>query len=418
MKEQLKQELLDLLREKLDRQTLLYFNTCAKCGLCKEACHVYQATKNPRHVPSYRVELLRRLYRRNFTLTGKLFPFLYKTLDFDEQIIDEFYEAAYTCTSCRRCTLYCPYNIDTTWLLGIIKALVIKAGKAPETLEMLADAAIEKGKCIEDFKELTKTTLTQLEENLKKQSGLPEAEIPTDKKNSNVLYVALAGAHSILPAAIVFNKARENWTLSNFEAANYGYFMGDNEKAAAITARIVKEAINLQVKEIVISECGHAYRIFKHLYEAWTREKLPFKVSSVLEVYHRYLSEGRLQVDKSKIQEPVTYHDPCQMARNGGVIEEPRLLLKAITTKFCEMTPNGGENWCCGGGGGLAAFMELEEYRIKTGEIKAKQIAATGAKIVATPCENCRIQLCLINEKYNLGVAIISVSDLLVQTLV
>jgi len=74
---------------------------------------------------------------------------------------------------------------------------------------------------------------------------------------------ALCGAgraHSIIPAAAVFNAAGEKWTLSFFEAVNFGAFVGDPTKTKLILERIINEAKRLKVKEVCICECGTAYR--------------------------------------------------------------------------------------------------------------------------------------------------------------
>ncbi len=61
---------------------------------------------------------------------------------------------------------------------------------------------------------------------------------------------------------------------------------------------------------------------------------------------------------------------------------------------------------------------ELEEFRIKTGKVKVDQIKKTRAKLVISPCENCRLQLGSLNEKYSLGLEISSIMDFVVKNLV
>jgi Fe-S oxidoreductase len=105
------------------------------------------------------------------------------------------------------------------------------------------------------------------------------------------------------------------------------------------------------------------------------------------------------------------------MARNSGVIEEPRRVLRALTDTFVEMTPNREENWCCGGGGGLVAMGEAE-FRMKSGKVKAEQMRATGAAVVATACENCHSQLSELNDYYGLGMRVEFLSHLTARALV
>jgi Fe-S oxidoreductase len=204
----------------------------------------------------------------------------------------------------------------------------------------------------------------------------------------------------------VFNAAREDWTLSIFEASNYGVFLADVNRAKQIAKRIVDEANRLGVQEIVISECGHAYACYRWDVPNWFSGQFVFKVRSLIEVLADYIADGRIHVDPTAIPEPVTYHDSCNLARNGGLLEEPRYVLKAIAPNFREMTPNRAEALCCGGGGGLVALEEYAERRIAAGKPKADQIWLTGAKVVVAACENCRLQIGDLNNYYRLNVRV------------
>ena len=188
-------------------------------------------------------------------------------------------------------------------------------------------------------------------------------------------------------------------------------FLGDPEKMQFIANRVVNEAKALGVKEVVIVECGTAYRIPKFLIGP-----LPFKVSSIVEVIHRYIREGKIKVKEKSIADALTYHDPCQLGRNGGVYEEPREILNMLATDYREMTPNREFNWCCGGGGGLQA-LDNEQFRIKSSKPKRDQIVATGAKIVVSACENCISQLDTIKAGYGLDVSVKSLTELVVENL-
>jgi len=142
-------------------------------------------------------------------------------------------------------------------------------------------------------------------------------------------------------------------------------------------------------------------------------------VRSLTEVHARYLKEGRIKLDKSQFQVPVTYHDPCQIARNGGIIDEPRYILGHLTDDFRDMTQDVRYNWCCGGGGGLVALgEETLDFRMKSSRVKADQVKETGAKILATACENCHTQLSNLNDHYKMGVDIQFLSSMVASALV
>jgi len=89
----------------------------------------------------------------------------------------------------------------------------------------------------------------------------------------------------------------------------------------------------------------------------------------------------------------VTYHDPCQLARFLGLVEEPRRILRAIKgINLVETEWTNGE-WatCCGGGGGFeAVFPELSEILAVN---RTQELVATGAQIIVTNCPGCIMQL-------------------------
>ncbi len=416
MDNQLRDDLLELFRSKFNRAIRYYLETCTRCGVCTEACHVYNSMGQTRYIAAYRHEIVRRLYKKYFKARGKIWPGVGEAKELNEMTLEELYEAAYSCTGCRRCMVYCPFGIDTQMLMSIAKLLLIGANREPEILTMLADTSIEKGKSLELYKESFLTGIKKLEsevvEGWKLEAG--NTAIPVDVEGADLLYVALAGAHSIIPAAVVFNAAGENWTLSFFEAVNFGAFVGDPTRTKLIMDRIITEAKRLKVKEICICECGTAFRVMKQL-----TGKQPFEVSSITEVQARYIRQGRIKLDKGKYKTAVTYHDPCQIARNGGVIDAPRYILRHLTDNFHELTSEPKYNWCCGGGGGLVALGEdTFDFRMKSARVKVDQVQATQAKILATACENCHTQLSNLNDHYKMDMDVLFLSSMVADALV
>jgi Fe-S oxidoreductase len=409
--------LTSVIDKRMNRQLKQYMDICARCAICKDACHQYVGTGDFKFLPARRAELIRQIYKKYFDAAGRFVPALYEAREPDDNLLDELYDSTYACTGCRRCMYYCPFSIDTGWILSVAKGILIAAGRGNEMLGQLADAAIFKGENAEMFRDVMIDGFKDIEAEVREITGDPTAEIPVDREGADILYVALAGAHSIRPAAVIFHEAKASWTLSFFEAANYGFFYGDPEKARIITKRFVDEAKRLGVKEIVVPECGHAYRVLELFYEAWSKEPLPFKVSHILEVVDRFIAEGRITVEKGRTAGTVTYHDPCQIARNGGIFEQPRRIVQAITDDFVDLTPNREQQWCCGGGGGIVAMEEFKDVRLKSGSKKVEQLRASGASVLACPCENCRLQIEELNEVHELGLEVRQVIDLVVDAM-
>ena len=416
MDQTMRNDLLKLFRSKLNQAMTLYLETCSRCGVCTQACHVYASMPKVKYIAAYRAEIVRRIYKKYFKAQGKAWSTLGESKELTEMALEELYEAAYSCTGCRRCMVFCPFGIDTQMIMSIAKLLLVGAHAEPEILTLLADTSITKGESLDIFKEGFLQGIKNLESEVVKKWKIEAGEkaIPVDVEGADLLYVALAGAHSIIPAAAVFNAARENWTLSFFEAVNFGAFVGDPTKTKLILNRIINEAKRLKVKEVCICECGTAFRVMKQL-----SGKQPFKVSSITQVHARYLKEGRIKVSKLKGGKPITYHDPCQMARNGGIMDEPRYVLSHLTDDFRDMTDDPRYNWCCGGGGGLVALGEdTLDFRMKSSRVKVDQVKKTGASILTTACENCHTQLSNLNDHYKMGVDVQFLSSMVANALV
>lgn len=409
---------LKTLEAQLNQPLETALEACARCGICAEACHYYRGEPKLEHIPASRAEQLRSVYRYEHDFLSRLFPLWTRSKKLDESTLASLTETAFSqCTLCRRCTVNCPLGVDTPLVMRAVRAMASAAGTAPEILVILADAAIEKGKDPSFYKEMFLEQIKDMEAQLRDITGNQAATIPIEKQGAKILYVPLAGAHTILPPAVVFNAAKEDWTLSIFEAANYGVFLADMKRAKEVARRIVDEANRLGVREIVIAECGHAYASYRWDVPNWFAGQFDFKVRSLIEVLADYIRDGKIKVDPTVISETVTYHDSCNLARNGGLIEEPRFVLQNVVSDFREMTPNKAEALCCGGGGGLVALAEYAERRIAAGKPKADQIRNTGARVVVAACENCRLQIGDLNEHYNLNIRTTALTDLVVRAM-
>jgi Fe-S oxidoreductase len=296
--------------------------------------------------------------------------------------------------------------------MSIAKLLLVGADKEPKVLSMLSDMSINKAEQVETSRDQFAEAITNIEPEVEAIWPTPfgQKTIPLEVAEADVLYVALSGKHSIISAAAIFNAAGINWTLSAFEAVNFGAFLGDPARAKKISQRIIAEATRLKVKEVAIVECGTAFRVLKQ-----QMGQFPFEVVTFVDLIARYHREGKIKLNKT-MTEKITYHDPCQIGRNAGVYEAPRYVLQQLTNKFVDMVPNCEENWCCGGGGGLVAAGDFE-FRMKSSKVKVDQMKNSGASIVATACENCHSQLHDLCDYYSTGQTVEFISHLAARAL-
>jgi Fe-S oxidoreductase len=395
-------------------------NLCVHCGMCIDQCHYHKATRDPKASPVAKAERIRSVMKNEHDWLRRIIPWWVGAGELTEEDLDQWVEAAFRdCSLCQRCLVNCPMGVDTPLIMATARAVLTAIGKAPDILVELADAAISREENMEFFKDFFLEQIKSMEEELQAKVGDPEARIPVGVKGAQILYVPLSGAHTIMPEAEIFYHAGASWTISMFEASNYGVFLQDQVRAKRITERIVKEAERLEVEEVVVTECGHAYVTSRWEAPKWFDRPWTFKVRSILEVMDEYIRLGRIQLDPSRNDgKSVTYHDSCNLGRNGGLFEEPRRILHACVKDFREMIPNRRQSICCGGGGGLVALQNYDEARLKAGSPKAAQIHATGAKAVAASCDNCRHQLGQLNEHYGLNVNVVGLSELVTNAIV
>lgn len=400
-------------------------SACINCGLCAETCHVYLSDPRPENMPGLKAAAVSALFRGR-TVIGRMFPWLVEAKKLTPETIDALVDGVYgRCTSCARCSAFCPLGIDLHEVINVGRRIAANTDRVPTDLAKTVKAQTETGNQMEIPVDEFVSTMEWLSEDLQDELEDDKISIPVDKKGARFLYIVNPREVKFFPlslmsAAGVFHAAGDRWTLSSkaFDVTNYGFYAGDEKSAGELVRRILAAAEELGVEEIILSECGHGFRSNMWEGPGWLGKEYPLPVRSVLLLLEEYLDQGRLKADPAKIKGKVTLHDPCNLVRKGGVVEPQRRILRKITNDFTEMTPNREDNFCCGGGGGLLALSEWGDLRVKSGSVKADQIRATGAKIVATPCHNCCDQLIEINKKYKLGVEIKNVIELVYDALV
>ncbi len=399
---------------------------CAKCGTCAEQCPIYYGAPDKTHNPAWRSDLIRSLYKRRKTLGGKLFGGLAGARDYSDGEIQEWVQRLYECTACRRCATFCPFGIDNSVITRKGRAIVNSLGLTPKRLLEVVNVSLATGNTDGCGREGFLDAVAFLEEEIEEECGVA-VRIPVDVEGADYLYVPPSGDVLVNPEATmgvakVFHKLGVSWTMSSrcFDGANYGLFTGDDVAMKAENRRYYEEIMRLGVKNLLCGECGHAYRVFKFMMEKgkWWGE-LPFNVTNVLPFTAKLIADGRITLDRSRNPEPVTYHDPCNFGRSCNIVDEPRRILRAACSDFRDMTPSGTQNWCCGGGGGLAAMDHIREFRMTvSGKKKMEQIRDTGAVFVATACANCKRQITQLMEYHQMDVRVGGVHDLVYTSIV
>lgn len=403
-----------------------YIRVTAKCARCSAACQVYQATGDSRDVPCYRSELLLSVYRRHFTVSGILRGRLLGDPGLSDQKVQEMAGAFYDCTACRRCHFECPLGIDHALITHLGRYILSEIGITPRALVVSTREQLT-GKTGNTSAIPVPALLDGLEflsESMQEELGV-EVPFPLDREGAEYLFLPAVSdfmmeADTLMGNAAVFRATGDSWTIGTgyYDGINYGLFYSD-QVLERVLQKVHAEAERLKVKKILIGECGHASRVAKYFYPSFCGERTPRPVVNIMEYSYQAWRQGRLKLKAGAIAEPVTYHDPCNLARPGWIVEQPRQLLKAICSNYVEMTPNGRRNYCCGGGAGTVSIDELRSYRTTVaGRTKAEQIKATGAKFCVAPCANCKKQLRELMEDNSIDCQIVGLHDLLYKAVI
>jgi Fe-S oxidoreductase len=392
-----------------------WLSICSRCGPCAESCFFYLAkNKDPKLSPVYKAKVSLGVMQRK---KGKV------SREFLENLVDVIWGQ---CTTCRRCAMYCPFGIDIATMIAVARAVCNSQGVGParllEVTENIRTTGNQMAMASEDFVETCEWMAEEYGETVR---GL---EIPVDKKGADYMYTVNPREPMYYPqdmgmAAQIFHVAGLNWTVPSvgWDSTNLAMFAGNKAVATMPVKAMYDKALELGAKAILITECGHAYRSAKYEGPYWVGAPgglPPVPVIHSVELFRNLLRDGRIKT-KHKFEHPVTYQDPCNVSRNGGLWDVGRELVNMLCGDFRDMSPNREHNHCCGGGGGYIPMgAPFKKRRMESGRVKAEQIKATGAKYVIVPCHNCFDQINDLNKEYELGVKVVSFKEIITELMV
>jgi len=410
---------LEAMRGQMDTSVMSYMSTCVHCGICADACLFYTETGDARYTPIYKTEPLRKLWRQEYTFWGKLAASMGLTKKLTEQDLADWEELVYDgCTMCSRCSLVCPVGIDIAYMIRKVKEGLSAAGYSPGDLVEAGKRAVEIGSPMG-------VTLKTLEATIRVQEKETGLKVPLDVEGADYLCLLSSGEIAGFPEFIgslakIFKATGVSWTISSdyFEATNTGVQLGNSKMAATLVERVVAAAEKLKVKYVISPECGHAYSTIRWDAPNFIGRPLPFRVVHIVELLDELRSDGRLKTE-GFAEENLSYHDPCNAGRRGGVLDQPRNLMNMVAPDFVELPETGAMNWCCGGGGGVSSNERANELRLKVFSAKKRQLDAVNIEGLVTACSNCRHMLedgLEENEMYD--VELLGITELIADHLV
>lgn len=398
-----KEIILQGMKERLERfrSFRLFMDICVRCGACADKCHFFIGSGDPKNMPVLRAELVRSVYRRYFTTSGRLFGEWTGARDLTEDVLKEWFYYFYQCTECRRCSVFCPYGIDTAEITMIVRELLTLVGVNINWIMDPAANCFRTGNHLGMQPHTIKDNIEFAAGDLADITGV-QVETPINRKGAEILVIVPSADYfgnphyyTFLGYLALFHEIGLDYTFSAFagEGGNFGLFTS-HEMMKRLNAKIYEEAKRLKVKWILGGECGHMWRVL-HQYMDTHNGPADFleapvspitgtkfenakssKVVHISEFTADLIKNGKLKLDPTRNDHwKVTFHDSCNLTRAMGLIEEPRYILRNVCNHFYEMPENTirERTFCCGSGSGIGTDENLE-MRLRGGLPRANAV--------------------------------------------
>ena len=438
-------------KERLERfrSFRLFLDICVRCGACADKCHFFIGSGDPKNMPVLRAELLRSIYRRYFTTSGRVLGKLAGARDLTEDVLKEWFYYFYQCTECRRCSVFCPYGIDQAEITMMGRELLNLVGCNINWVIEPAANCFRVGNHLGIQPHGMKDSLEFLADDIADRRGA-RVELPINKKGAEILFVtpsaeffADPGTFTCMGYLMLFHEIGLDYTWSTYasEGGNFGLFTS-HEMMKRLNAKIYAEARRLKVKWILGGECGHMWRVL-HQYMDTINGPADFleepvspitgtrfenakstKMVHIAEFTADLIRSRKLQLDPGRNDHlRVTFHDSCNPSRAMGLLEEPRYVIRNVCNHFHEMPENTirEQTYCCGGGAGLGTDENME-MRLRGGLPRAKAVKHVqekhGVNRVACICAIDRATLPSLMEYWVPGVEITGLHELVGNALV
>jgi Fe-S oxidoreductase len=431
------------------RSFKVFMDICVRCGACADKCHFFIGSGDPKNMPVGRAELLRSVYRKYFTTSGKILGKTAGARELTVDVLKELWYYAYQCTECRRCSLYCPYGIDTAEITIMCRELLNLLGLNTDWISGPVANCYMKGNHLGLEPHAIMNSIEGMIDDIETVTGV-RVNPSFNRKGAEILFVtpsgdlfADPGTFTCMGYLALFHELGLDYTWSTYasEGGNFGFFTS-NDMAKRLNSKIYAEAKRLGVKYIIGGECGHMWRVLHQYMDTWNGPtdfmEVPVspitgtkfenarstKMIHVAEFTADLIKHGKLKLDPSRNDDlVVTYHDSCNTARGMGLLEEPRYIIRNVCNHFHEMPENTirEQTFCCGSGTGLNASENME-LRMRGGFPRANAVKHVkdkhGVNMLANICAIDRATLSASMDYWVPGVRVTGVHEMVANALI
>ncbi|NOY40114.1 MAG: (Fe-S)-binding protein [Nitrospirae bacterium] len=436
-------------RLKKNRAFHLFMDICVRCGACADKCHFFIGSGDPKNMPVLRAELMRSVYRKYFSTGGKLFGNLAGARELTFEVFKEWWYYFYQCTECRRCSVFCPYGIDTAEITMMARELFNLLGCNTDWIAGPVANCYRKGNHLGLEPHTITSNIEFMLDDIEEITGI-KIEPTFNRKGAEILFVTPSGdlfgdpgTYTCMGYLMLFHELGLDYTWSTYasEGGNFGFFTS-MEMAKRLNYKIYAEAKRLGVKWILGGECGHMWRVVHQYMDTWNgpadfleepvspitgtkfENAKTTKMVHIAEFTADLIKHGKLKLDPSRNDHlKVTYHDSCNTSRGMGILEEPRYIINNSCNNFHEMHEDTirEKTFCCGSGTGLNAGENME-LRMRGGLPRANAVKHVrdkhGVNMLANICAIDRATLSALMQYWVPDVEVSGVHELLGNALV
>jgi Fe-S oxidoreductase len=441
-------------KERLERfrSFKVFMDICVRCGACADKCHYFIGTGDPKNMPVLRAELLRSVYRNDFTRMGKILGKLNGARPMSVNVLKEWWYYMFQCSECRRCSLFCPYGIDTAEITIMGRELLNLLGLNIDWIATPVSNCYMNGNHLGIQPHAFKDMLDFFVDDIEEKTGV-RVKPKYMKKGADILFItpsgdvfADPGTYTAMGYMMLFHYLEEKyglditWSTYASEGGNFGFFTS-HETMKRLNSKMYAEAKRLKVKWILGGECGHMWRVINQYMDTMNgpadfldvpvnpitgtrfEQARSNKMVHITEFTADLIRNGKLDLTPSRNDYlKVTYHDSCNPSRGMGLFEEPRYVIKNVCNHFYEMPPNTirEQTFCCGSGAGLNAGENME-LRMAGGLPRANAVKhvhkTNGVNMLACVCAIDRAVLPPLMEYWVPEVQVTGVHELVANAL-
>jgi Fe-S oxidoreductase len=339
-----------------DAETETY--RCVRCGFCRFACPIFDATQVDSYNCRGRIMLERALIEGGFPVD------------------DYAMEILYTCTLCKKCEEHCPAKIKVVDVMDRVRVYLAENNYTLSEHKAIADNILDKGNTFgQDYPAVFNEVYGEIKATLPKQS-------------STLYYAGCVGTvdypDNSLAGVKLLKEAGEEFMMLDAEDCCAGFlnwlgFKPYFEKAAKKNIELFKS----RGIETIITACPMCASVFNEDYKEIDPDTP--KAYHISEVIARLIDEGKIELTKP-LEGKVTFKDPCHLGRYALIYDAPRKIIESIPgVEFVELPETKGDARCCGG----PIRVPYTELRNDLSDEIVKDAAKLGVKYILTTCPTC-----------------------------